>query len=135
MGDVVQGDEVGQIKFRFHNGTVYCEKDFLEQCCNKCTGCGFAVAGGLAAMDATWHSECFVCFECDVPIMDTEERAFIAFGDRPLCATHGKLIAGLSEKDREEVWYSEDRRFVRRGGTLKGRKGRKEGPYLDGSKC
>jgi len=80
-------------KFQFHNGEVYCIPCNEEHNCNKCAQCGFPIAVGAGSLQAegkVWHMECFTCFECGKPLVESSTR----YGKMPghehrfLCAEH-----------------------------------------------
>lgn len=93
-------DEESAFNFHLHNGAVYCERDYLEHFCKKCNGCGFPVDLGLRASDATWHRECFVCYECRQPFADMEECTFAMIDGRPFCPKDAEAIGRLRPEDR-----------------------------------
>jgi len=93
----------GEQPFSFHQhcGSVYCERDYLNHFCSKCAGCGFPVNGGMNALGATWHHECFVCCECRRPFSYMEDRRFCVLDGSPYCEEDAHKVADLSPEDRE----------------------------------
>ncbi|XP_066490701.1 leupaxin [Tiliqua scincoides] len=90
--------------FHEKNGKPYCQKDFLALFSPKCRGCDRPVMDQyLSALNAVWHSECFVCGDC---FCTFGNGSFFELDGRPYCELHyhhrqgtvcrgcGKPIAG-----------------------------------------
>lgn len=92
--DPDDGEGATPFNFYFHGGSVYCPKDYMEQMCDKCSGCGFAVDQGISAMGATWHQECFVCAECN----EVLDQGFYVVDGHPLC---------FKDKESQKEWMSQ----------------------------
>jgi len=74
--------------FHVEDGLPYCMKDWQRLFQTKCTGCTYPVEPGdkwIEALDANWHSECFVCGVCQLKL---EGQPFYPKDGKPFCKAH-----------------------------------------------
>ncbi|XP_061469019.1 leupaxin [Rhineura floridana] len=72
--------------FHEKDGKPYCKKDFLALFSPKCRGCNRPVMDQyLSALNAVWHSECFVCGDC---FCSFDNGSFFELNGRPYCELH-----------------------------------------------
>ncbi|XP_067944774.1 PDZ and LIM domain protein 7-like isoform X2 [Watersipora subatra] len=82
------GDAISSGAFHVEEGRPYCMKDWQRLFQTKCTGCSYPVEPGdkwIEALDANWHSECFVCGVCRTQL---EGKPFYPRDGKPFCKEH-----------------------------------------------
>uniref|UniRef100_A0A8C3RAV8 Leupaxin n=1 Tax=Cyanoderma ruficeps TaxID=181631 RepID=A0A8C3RAV8_9PASS len=80
------GKVFGDEGFLERNGKPYCHQDFLAMFAPKCQGCERPVLDNyLSALEAVWHTECFVCTEC---LSGFTGGSFFELEGRPYCELH-----------------------------------------------
>ncbi|NXI24682.1 LPXN protein, partial [Sterrhoptilus dennistouni] len=80
------GKVFGDEGFLERNGKPYCHQDFLAMFAPKCQGCERPVLDNyLSALEAVWHTECFVCTEC---LSGFAGGSFFELEGRPYCELH-----------------------------------------------
>ncbi|NWZ66016.1 LPXN protein, partial [Acrocephalus arundinaceus] len=80
------GKVFGDEGFLERNGKPYCHQDFLAMFAPKCHGCERPVLDKyLSALEGIWHTECFVCTECQTGFTG---GSFFELEGRPYCELH-----------------------------------------------
>jgi len=91
------GKQFGQDGFHEKDSKPYCRTDYLALFAPKCGGCAKPITDNyITALNAQWHTECFVCRDCRQPF---QGGTFFDFQGQPYCETHyhakhGTLCAG-----------------------------------------
>ncbi|XP_043245047.1 paxillin-like isoform X1 [Amphibalanus amphitrite] len=91
------GQPFGDAGFHERDGKAYCRQDYFDMFAPRCAGCGQPVMENyISALNAQWHSECFVCTDCKQTFAN---GSFFDYEGQPYCETHyhakrGSLCAG-----------------------------------------
>jgi len=96
----VCGKVIGEEGYYEMDGKAYCRLDYLDLFAPKCAGCNNPITDNfISALDAQWHPDCFVCYDCRCPFTS---GSFFDIDGKPYCETHyhirrGSLCAGCHQ--------------------------------------
>ncbi|CAG0900973.1 unnamed protein product [Cyprideis torosa] len=80
------GSPFGEDGFHEKDGEAYCKEDFFRLFAPKCKGCSQPIHDNyISALNAQWHSECFVCRDCGLIFTG---GSFFDYEGMPYCEIH-----------------------------------------------
>ena len=80
------GCSFGEEGFHEKDGQAYCSEDFFRLFAPKCKGCNQPIHDNyISALNAQWHSECFVCRDCGLIFTG---GSFFDYEGMPYCEIH-----------------------------------------------
>ncbi|KAF0766838.1 paxillin-like isoform X6 [Aphis craccivora] len=87
------GKQFGEEGFHEREGRPYCRDDYFDMFAPKCGGCSKPIMENyVSALSTQWHSSCFVCRDCKLPVTG---KSFYAIEGKPACAK----CVGVDEED------------------------------------